>query len=214
MLVRSSVSPAPSLSSAWWITSYAVSIRPIDPNPGSIPSQFEVTMKRNIVSTRGRKRLAFSGPATLSARLRKNSTTASTAPCKRPGVSSIRRDTTNEMTARTAMVSQGGDHRVGDREVAEEGLGRDRLRGQLDVSERRSQESAAELVAESSPCQADHECDCNESEKGQRFGAAQEPGHYLNSPSSSSRCRWSRPPAASGTCRWRPERFPDPDRTA
>ena len=63
-------------------------------------------MKRKIVSTRGRKRLAFSGPATLSARLRKNSMTASTAPWRRPGVSSIRRDTTNEMTARTAMVSQ------------------------------------------------------------------------------------------------------------
>ena len=73
------------------MTSSGVSILPMVPKPGRMPSQFDVTMNMKIVSASGRNRLPFSGPAMLVARSEKNSMTASKRFWSPVGTSVIRR---------------------------------------------------------------------------------------------------------------------------
>ena len=165
------------------MTSSGVSILPMVPKPGRMPSQFDVTMNMKMVSASGRNRLPFSGPAMLVARSEKNSITASNrfwSPCRHFGhpagcqVGEHRQHDDSE---------EGGDHGVGELEAGEELVREYGLRGQLDVSDRGGQESAAELVAQRASRQADDEKDEYAHDDGQSLGTLEELGHYP-SPSS------------------------------
>ena len=130
-------------------------LRCLDPAYGPKARQNAQPVRRDDEYEDGQRQrqnfLPFSGPAMLVARSEKNSMTASKRFWSPVGTSVIRRGRQVGEHRQHDESEEGGDHGVGELEAGEELVREYGLRGQLDVSDRGGQESAAELVAERAP---------------------------------------------------------------